>query len=42
MVERENVWDNVRLVEEVVEQSNGLVIPFCNAHGTDDFVADQD
>ena len=42
VVVRNNVGDNIGLVEEEVEESDGLVVPLGAVHGGDDGVAGED
>ena len=38
----EHVWESLRLVEKVIEQRDGFVVPFGSAYGADYGIADKD
>jgi len=38
----ERVWKSLRLVEKVIEQRDGIVVPFGATHGADYGIADED
>lgn len=39
---RYNIWNNVRLVVEELEEGNSVIVPLGTVHGSDDGVAGED